>query len=291
MPSYHFSYAKNEGEYFCEACDYKCNKKFLWKQHINTKKHKDNKMVTKNMHTTSPTTMKEESLVCPECGKAYKYASGLSRHRKLCVKKALKDEDVQHLISILGKDAELKNEMMEQLKEQSTIIKGMVPCLGNNNNNRFNINVFLNEQCRDAINMSEFLASLQIQLKDLEYTQINGLVEGISSVLVNGLKQLDTCKRPIHCTDMKRETLYIKENDEWDREQGKSRLRSAIENVADKQRKAIADWEESHPGWEESEKGKEEYLKLVKSIMSDISQESDENKIIKNIAKETVIDK
>ena len=181
--------------------------------------------------------------------------------------------------------------MMEQLKEQNEIIKEMVPCMGNNNNNSLSINVFLNEECRDAINMSEFLASLQIRLKDLEYTQTNGLVEGISSVLVNGLRQLDTCKRPIHCTDMKRETLYIKENDAWDREHGKTRLRSAIETVADKQRKAISDWESENPGWEDSEKGKEGYLKIVRSVMADVSQESEENRIIKNIAKETIIDK
>ena len=229
-------------------------------------------------------------LACGGCGKVYKYASGLSRHRKQC-DKLMKDTDLQYLMSALSKDAELKTEMMEQLKEQNTIIKEMVPCMGNNNNNRFNITVFLNEQCRDAINMSEFLASLQIQLEDLQYTQTNGLVEGISSVLVNGLRQLETCKRPIHCTDVKRETLYIKENNEWERECGKERLRDAIDTVADKQRKAIAAWEAQNPGWDESEHGKDKYLKIVRSVMSDVSQVSEENKIIKNIAKETVIDK
>ena len=164
----------------------------------------------------------------------------------------------------------------------------------NNTNNNFSINVFLNETCRDAINMSEFLESLQVQLDDLKYTQTNGLVEGISSVLVNGLRQLETCKRPIHCTDVKRETLYIKENNEWEKEEGKEgkmRLRDAIESVADKQRKAIAEWEAQNPGWEESEKGKDEYLKIVRSVMADVSQETEENRIIKNIAKETIIDR
>ena len=185
--------------------------------------------------------------------------------------------------------------MMEQLKEQNSIIREMVPCMGSNNtNNNFSINVFLNETCRDAINMSEFLASLQVQLDDLKYTQTNGLVEGISSVLVNGLRQLETCKRPIHCTDMKRETLYIKENNEWEKEEGKegkTLLRDAIESVADKQRKAIAEWEAQNPGWEESEKGKDEYLKIVRTVMTDVSQETEENRIIKNIAKETIIDR
>ena len=242
MQDYHISYAENNNNFHCTVCDYRCSKKFLWKQHIATKKHNDNIMVTQDNSKQTTPNVKSEGLVCADCGKVYKYASGLSRHRKQCSVATIDNStDLQTLVTALNKAEELKTEMMEQLKEQNEIIKEMVPCMGNNNNNSLSINVFLNEECRDAINMSEFLASLQIRLKDLEYTQTNGLVEGISSVLVNGLRQLDTCKRPIHCTDMKRETLYIKENDAWDREHGKTRLRSAIETVADKQRKAISD--------------------------------------------------
>jgi hypothetical protein len=196
---------------------------------------------------------------------------------------------MKHLITGLNKDANVKDEMMGQLKEQSKIIQDMIPRMGNNNNNRFNINVFLNEQCKDAINMSDFIESLQIQIEDLRYAKNNGLIEGISSVFVNGLKQLDTFKRPIHCTDMKRETLYIKDNDEW--ESGKGRLRTAISDVANKERKAILEWEAENPTWGETEHGKDDYINLVKSVMTDVSQPPDENKIIKTIAKETIIDK
>ena len=118
---------------------------------------------------------------------------------------------MQQMLCGLNKNSQMKDEMMEQMKEQNKIIQDMIPKIGNNNN-KFNINVFLNEECRDAINMTDFIESLQIQLEDLNYTKTNGLIEGISSVFVNGLKQLDTYKRPIHCTDMKRETLYIKDN-------------------------------------------------------------------------------
>ena len=288
-------------EFYCAKCKYGCRKKFLWKQHISTKKHIGNQS-TVEMIQRSESSSPAPTLIC-ECGREYKYASGLSRHRKTCAI-ALKANgrepsqdtlDLQALVIALSKAEEMKADMMEQLKEQNSIIREMVPCMGSNNtNNNFSINVFLNETCRDAINMSEFLASLQVKLDDLKYTQNNGLVEGISSVLVNGLRQLDTCKRPIHCTDMKRETLYIKENNEWEKEEGKegkTRLRNAIESVADKQRKAIAEWEAQNPGWEESEKGKDEYLKIVRSVMADVSQETEENRIIKNIAKETVIDR
>ena len=300
----HYLDANVKFEFFCAKCNYGCRKKFLWKQHLATKKHIGNQEGSGSSGETprSETHSTETPLIC-ECGREYKYASGLSRHKRTCLsaRKAngqglLHDTtDLQALVIALSKAEEMKADMMEQLKEQNSIIREMVPCMGSNNtNNNFSINVFLNETCRDAINMSEFLASLQVQLDDLKYTQTNGLVEGISSVLVNGLRQLDTCKRPIHCTDMKRETLYIKENNEWEKEEGKegkTRLRDAIESVADKQRKAIAEWEAQNPGWEDSDKGKDEYLKIVRSVMADVSQETEENRIIKNIAKETIIDR
>tara|TARA_Y100000768_G_scaffold169113_1_gene126589 strand:- start:911 stop:1930 length:1020 start_codon:yes stop_codon:yes gene_type:complete len=324
-------------EYFCEMCNYRCSRKFLWKQHLETKKHLRNIVnKTENLST-------ETEFACETCGKYYKERTGLWKHKKKCIKGGkntekneivpshvskknhdsskkinMEGEELKEMMNVIinsvGKDSDFKNglmrqleeqnkiikeqmvihdvdkeEMMKQIKEQNKIIQELVPQVGSNNNNRVNINVFLNEHCRDAINMSEFLASLQVQLKDLEYTQNNGIVEGISSVLVNGLRQLDTYKRPIHCTDMKRETLYIKENNEWDKECGKEVLLGAINDVAHKQRQAIAEWEEKHPDWSKSDSGKDEYIKLVKTVMSDISSEQKENKIIKTIAKETII--
>ena len=288
----------------CDICDYECSRKFLWEQHVATQKHK------RQQSATPQETPTVGEYICEHCGKAYKQRSGLWRHKKRCspVEKVhaslpltemndLEKENsdlkflVEKMITGLNKDTKVKDEMMDQLKEQSKIIQDMIPRIGSNNNNRFNINVFLNERCRDAINMSEFIESLQIQLADLHYTKDNGLIEGISSVFVNGLKQLDMFKRPIHCTDMKRETLYIKDNDEWDRENGKKRLRTAINDVANKQRKAISEWETNNPSWDQTEQGKEDYIRLVRSVMMDISSGPNENKIIKSIAKETAIDK
>lgn len=288
----------------CEVCDYDCSRKFLWEQHVATQKHK------RQHSATAHETVTSDEHVCERCGKGYKQRSGLWRHKKRCSptenacvsvpatgKRDLEKENgelkflVEKMITGLNKDTKMKDEMMEQLKEQGKIIQDMMPRIGSNNNNRFNINVFLHERCRDAINMSEFIESLQIQLEDLHYTKDNGLIEGISSVFVNGLKQLDMFKRPIHCTDMKRETLYIKDNDEWDRENGKERLRTAINDVANKQRKAISEWETENPAWDTTDKGKEDYIRLVRSVMTDISSGPNENKIIKSIAKETVIDK
>ena len=287
-------------------------KKFLWEQHLITKKHINNTIkfsVNNNNKTQIEKDNLNNELKCDICNKTYKSRSGLWRHNKICKKIKTNysqelaeylnknDEDVyeenkelkilmKKMLEGLNEDAKIKDHMVNQLKEQNKIILDMVPRIGNN---QFNINVFLNEQCRDAINMSEFLETLQIQLKDLIYTKDNGLIEGISTVFVNGLKQLDTFKRPIHCTDMKRETLYIKDNNEWERENGKECLRNAINDVASKQRIAINEWEKNNPNWDKTVKGKEEYIKIVKTVMTDISDEH--NKIIKNIAKETIINK
>jgi hypothetical protein len=263
---------------------------------------------------------------CNYCGKTYKQRSGIWRHKTKCeilnkskpgveihnskntdaidilngkMESSLENTNsddlkvlMKQMISELNKDSIMKTNMMERIKEQNNIIHEMIPKIGNNNNtNRFNINLFLNEKCRDAINMTDFIESLQIHLEDLVYTKNNGLVEGISSLFLNGLKRLDTYKRPIHCSDIKRETLYIKENNEWECDNGKEILRSAISNVANKQRKSISEWVVDNPNWMDTDKGKDEYIQIVQSLMIDLREGQCENKIIKSIAKEMVIDK
>lgn len=312
--------------YECKKCDYKCSTKFLWTQHCSTRKHNRQQSATppcsqpeKNVCELCGRAYKQRSGLWRHRKKCIALMEGtdaelvpldasgngngengnlqITNAKEAVGMTEIKKENadlkelMQMMLSGFDKDAKMKEEMMEQMKEQSKIIQGMIPRIGNNNNNKFNINVFLNEKCRDAINMSEFIESLQIQLEDLNYTKTNGLIEGVSSIFVNGLKQLETSKRPIHCTDMKRETLYIKDNNEWDRENGKAKLRSAINDVANKQRKAISAWEQEHPEWAETDKGKEEYIRLVQSVMTDVSSGTNENKIIKSIAKETVIEK
>ena len=278
--------------FYCEKCDYKCSTKYLWTQHCSTLKHNRQHLATHHN--------RDCVFICENCNKPYKQRSGLWRHRKKCDKKYAIDNNnensevenlMQKMLMDFNKNEQIKDELFEQLQQQNKIIQDMIPRLGNNNNNKFNINVFLNENCRDAINMTDFIKSLPIQLHDLQYTKNNGLIEGVSSVFVNGLKQLDTYKRPIHCTDIKRETLYIKDNDEWERDTSKNKLKEAISEIAIKQRQAIVDWETKNPDWSKTEKGKDDYLEIVKSVMSDVSIGTNGNKIIKCIAKETVIDK
>lgn len=310
---------KNMQKFYCKKCDYSCSRKFLWEQHLATQKHNRQRQATP---TKKPKNNEQGEFICELCGKEYNQRSGLWRHKKTCgekknknkikkkavinisdanienkVIKDLENENVE-LKSFMEKmmdgiynDTKVKTEMMEQMKEQSKIIQEMIPRIGNNNNNRFNINVFLNEQCKNAINLSDFIESLQIRLGDLIYTKDNGLIEGVSNVFVNALNQLDTFHRPIHCTDIKRETLYIKENNEWERDDKKEHIKNAIIDVANKQRNTIKEWEDQHPNWENTDKGRDEYIKIVQSAMKDVSDSPSENKIIKNIVKETVISK
>jgi hypothetical protein len=298
---------KYENNFYCKKCDYKCCKKTLWNQHILTQKHN-----RQHLETNGNKKYANKNNQCENCGKFYQDRSGLWKHKKKCLDKKniinntkdnaidnnLKEENnnlkdlIKEIMNGYSKDIEIKKEMMGQLKEQNQIIQDLIPKLGNNNNNKFNINVFLNEQCKDAINMSDFINSLNVQTQDLVYTQKNGLIEGISTVFLNGLKQLDIFQRPIHCTDVKREILYIKENNTWEKEQSKDKIRNAINDVAYKQRDAIKKWEFNNPSWQQTDNGKDEYIDLVKTVMEDIDKNSySENKIIKSIIKETIIDK
>lgn len=278
--------------FHCAACDYRCTSKFLWRQHCSTKKHL-RKTTEPAIDAAAADEVAACGFNCEGCSKNYKQRSGLWRHRKRCRSKGVRGGavsvlDIKEIMhDMLANDTKMKEEMMSQMRQQNKIIQDMIPKMGNNNNNKFNINVFLNEHCRDAINMSDFLESLQLQVGDLLYSKDNGLIQGVSTILLKGLRELDTYKRPIHCTDVKRETLYIKDNDAWERDNCKEKLKSAITDVASRQRNLITAWEEVNPGWRESDSGKDEYIQLVRTVMDDMN----EGKVIRNIAKEMVVDK
>jgi len=188
-------------------------------------------------------------------------------------------------------------ELLNQNKELMNTIREMTPRIGNNNvvnttnNTQFNLNVFLNEECKDAIKLSDFVKSLNITVADLEFTKTNGIVEGVSSIIVNNLKGMDVHKRPIHCTDMKRETMYIK-NDEWVKDDKLEHVRKFIYLTACYQTRVIQDWMAAHPGWESNEKMQTEYLTLCKELYKNIENDDvAQRKILKGFIKEVQIDK
>ena len=183
--------------------------------------------------------------------------------------------------------------MLLESKDMREMVKDMIPKLGNNNTtiNKFNLQVFLNEQCKDALNLTDFVATLQLELADLDATRQHGYVNGITNIFVRGLRELELHKRPIHCSDLKREVLYVKDNDTWLKDDDdKARMKQAITTVAKRQLAIIKDWEAKNDKWNETDKGTKMYIDMVKSVTGG-SDESSENKIIKTIAKEVIIEK
>jgi uncharacterized protein YxeA len=254
-----------------------------------------------------------------ECGSEYNHYASLWRHRKTCNKKEEKEQKevlVETPISDASNNTlvpcefimEMFKEMLKNQNEQmiELISKG----IGNNshnttnnnshnttNKNRFNINLFLNEQCKDAMNIMDFVNTMQLQLSDLERVGELGYVKGISNIVVNKLKDLDVHKRPIHCSDLKRETMYVKDENVWEKEnEKKEKLSKMITHVAHKNQKQINEWQKENPEYKDSESMQsEKYLKIVGESMSGLTNDDESscytNKIIKNIAKEVIIEK
>ena len=167
-------------------------------------------------------------------------------------------------MTVMKDNEKLHNLLFEQQKQMGE----MIPQMGNNNNNKFNLNFFLNEQCKDAINIQDFINSLTVQLTDLEYTKTNGITKGITQVLMNGLKELDVYNRPIHCTDPKRTTMYVKDHDEWEKDNENEKIKESIADLNKKYIIAIKDWEAAHPNWEKSDKMTDEYMKWCRQLLN-----------------------
>ncbi len=296
---------KKSPNYSCNICDYNTCKKSDYDKHIVTRKH--NGMVTMETKETKKSPKVAQHNMCYKCNKKYNTRSGLWKHDKKCnVNKnvILNDTEIEvnhgntdkETSQVVTKDMfmELINdnkEMIKIIKEQQEQIKCMIPKIGNtiNNttNNNFNLNVFLNEQCKDAININEFIKSLKITLDDLYFTRKNGITQGLSNLMINGLKELDVYKRPIHCTDFKRDIVYIKEHDKWEKDNNNAIMKKTIERVANRQRNKISDWVELHPNWIEDEKLQYEYLTILNKITEPFEDDDKmEKKIIKNIARE-----
>lgn len=288
----------------CKVCDYNTCKKSDYEKHVSTRKH--DAMVSMETKETKKSPKVAQHNMCSKCKKKYKTRAGLWKHDKKCnIHKNLVLHDTENgavlgntereMNQVVTKDMfmELINdnkEMIKIIKDQQDQIKSMIPKIGNtinNTTNNFNLNVFLNEQCKDAININEFIKSLKITLEDLYFTRKNGITQGISNLMINGLKELDVYKRPIHCTDFKRDIVYIKEHDKWEKDNNNTIMKKTIERVANKQRNKISDWVDLHPNWIEDEKLQYEYLTILNKITEPFEDDDKiEKKIIKNIARE-----
>ena len=288
--------------FYCEICDYKCCKRSDIDKHRLTAKHGKRtkggqKIVTNG--DKSPTTN-----TC-NCGKTYKYRQGLWKHQKYCQTAEgpeLVFKNHQELIqSIIQDNQEFKQMLIEQnAKIMELANKNMVitnnTTTTNNTTNNFNLQLFLNVQCKDALNITDFVDSLEVQIKDLEETGRVGYINGISRIIINGLNDLDINKRPIHCSDLKREIIYIKDKDVWEKEnEDRDKLKMAIKTIASKNIKQIQLWQKENPDYSDSSsKTNDRYLRIVSNAMNGSTVEETQknyDKIISKVAREVVIQK
>ena len=301
--------SESSEKFHCIICDYYTSRKSQFVRHNLTDKHKNQQLST---FVNGKVPESSNTFTC-ECGKKYRDRSGLWRHVKKCpeiINKlnnySNKEDEEQNnqitpelIMSVLHQNKELQQMLIEQNKTIIELSKNssMTNCNNttNSHNKSFNLNFFLNETCKDAMNIMEFVDSLKLQLSDLENVGKLGFVEGISKIIVSNLNLLDETKRPVHCTDSKREIMYVKDEDKWEKEnENKQKMRKVIKHVTHKNSKLLKDFKNKYPGCEKSEsKYSDKYDKLIIEAMggkgdNDVEKE---DKIIKKIAKNVSIDK
>ena len=277
----------------CKFCHFSTSRKYNYKTHLNSIKHKNN---ANNNENNGFSAKLSKTYNCQNCNKHFNDRAGLWRHKKICNQHFQSPEK-------MNKD-ELIVELLKQNKELFEIIKNGTTNNSNNvitnvtnsnsNNKAFNLNFFLNETCKNAMNISDFVDSLQLELSDLESIGTLGYVDGISKIIVKNLKALDESERPIHCTDKKRITVYIKNQDKWEKDdENKTQLRKAINYVAHENTLLIPQWKAKHPDYlDSSSLDSDKYNNMVIEVLGgeDDSNVS-EDKIIRKIAKEVMIGK
>jgi hypothetical protein len=281
-------------KFVCNFCDYDTSKKSDFNKHLLTAKHINN--ANGNILETKK-SQKSLSLVlldlsCNYCNKNFNSRSGLYKHKIKCKKKfeLLENKNFSSgdlVVKLLNDNKEMRQIMIKQQEQLSELI----PQIGNNNNNttnnKLNINVFLNEQCKDALNMNEFIQSIQVSLEQLEYTKTHGLEQGLSKTIMENINKLSLYERPLHCTDAKRETIYIKDNNNWEKDKSRMKIKEVIKTTCNKNYEALKTWKETNPDYMENENKKDSFVNIISQLGKPI--ENIDNKVIKNICKETYV--
>jgi len=296
---------KNPNFFCCEKCNYNTSSKKDFNKHLLTLKHKNGINDNKNSKNNN-------SFICETCNKEYCYLSGLFRHKKKCdfISNKIKIENTfddnneinintidssnnkleltnDLIMKILNDNQEMRNIIVKQQEQ----ISELIPKVGNNNNNtqnnKFNIQVFLNEQCKDAINMSDFIKSLHITIDQLDFTKQNGLAQGLSKSIIDNMSKLSIYQRPMHCTDTKRETLYIKDDDNWSKDGAKEKLKNVINKASSKNYNALMEWKKLNPDFMNNEDKTDYFTKTISTIGKPTSTIDD--KVIKLLCKEIYV--
>ena len=291
---------KIANKFTCECCNYNANKKSDFNKHLQSLKHK-NKTILQDTTENSPKFAKQYEC---QCGKIYKHHSSLYNHKKKCTGKMInnvlfneeaniKSNDKADYKTLFLEVVKKNNEFHQLLIKQQQQISELIPKIGNNNNNinnknKFNINLFLNEKCKDALSMDEFISKIEVSMKNLLITKEKGQTSGISNIIIENMNKLSLYERPLHCTDKKRETLYVK-NEEWEKDENKNYINKALKIIESKQLKNLNIWLEEHPNYMNNSKEQEEFAEL----MSECGKSVDEGreKIIKKLCDNVYIEK
>jgi hypothetical protein len=306
-----FSDVENSKNFECKNCNFVCSRKFEWVRHINTLKH--TKMLTnvdKKVQNVDAKSAKSAKKCKCSCGKVFMHRQSLSLHRKKynCESSEYNEFDIQtadlndkELISYLMKEnSEFKSMLLEQNKMMMNIVQNSNSSISNtinqtnSHNKTFNLQFFLNETCKDAMNISEFIENISLQLADLENMGQYGYIEGISNIIIKNLRALDVEKRPVHCSDIKREIMYVKDQDKWEKENDeKQKIKQVISAIAHKNRNLLPEYQKKYPECmnPESKKSDEYNHLIMESLGIGTGTENTQSKIIRKIAKEVVIEK
>jgi hypothetical protein len=289
---------KNPHKYICENCNYStCNKKDFNK-HSLTAKHKKFTLITDSVPKIPSTH------ICSSCNKEYKSRMGLWKHSKKCNYHRTMETPMQNnasaIFELLKQNQDFKSLIIEQQKENQELHQQLLEVVkdgktinnnttNNNNNQKFNLNFFLNTTCKDAMNMSDFIEDIQSNFKDIENIGKNGYVSGMTNMILSRIKDLDITKRPLHCTDLKREIMYIKDNNKWCKDtNNNTKLRNMIAIVAKQNYDIVPLWRTQHPECNVSDHPSYNLcMDMMRNIIGDVGSEQArlDNKVIKNLSR------
>ena len=298
-------------KYICESCDFNCSKTQDYNRHILTPKHKKSINLNQIEPEKSPTSI----FTCKNCSKTYKARNGLWYHEQKCIVNKVLPENIivsdssnNNVIQLLIKEnSDFKTIIMDLIKNNTELQKQMLEVCKNSNNNNttinannntsinnnktFNLQFFLNEQCKDAMNLSDFVKSVQLTLPDLEKVDEEGYVNGMSNLIIAKLNELDIYKRPVHCSDAKRDTMHVKEDDKWEREDPEhSKLTVAVKDIEKKNFLLLNDYKEKYPDCLDLESiHNDKYLHMMMTLAA--SGPDEYKKVVKKMAKTVIIEK
>ena len=300
---------KNAKMFLCETCDFNTSNKCNYLKHLDTRKHKILTKVDTNLAKNAA-----PSYDCL-CGKSYKHRQSLYSHKKVCLKSVNGETEISEtkvseidinnnnnnnndfkdlVCKMMIENNEIKTMLIKENQELRSQIKELIPKVGSNNsvtnnniNNKFNIQIFLNEQCKDAINIKDFIDSIKISLQQLEQIQNKGLVEGLATAILENIGRLSLYERPIHCTDIKRETLYIKHDDIWEKDETKQNIKKAIKDLSHKPYSTLKEWLDNNPNYMDDENKQNYFIQTTRSLGQKC--ETIDTKVIKKICFNTYI--